>query len=138
MSFEISTECSSWQVFFCGLEFVTYEFTLPSNSHRPRIIAAQSEALSNRPRIVAAASKRDMHTRVRIISDDGHHASQAIHVVRAVSMADSRTERLHILLTASSNHHRLTHMYFKFIKLSLMSVGFPNTALESSCTKREE
>ena len=37
---------------------------------------------------------------MRIISDDGHRASaRAVGVVRLVSMADSRTERLRLLLT---------------------------------------
>ena len=57
---------------------------------------------------------------MRILSDDGDHATaRAIRVVRVVSTADSRTERLP-LLTASNNRHRLTRMYL--IKPLLISV----------------
>ena len=51
-------------------------YRISSNRHHPRIVAAQSEALDRNechPRIVAAASKRSTCTRVRMISDDGHH-----------------------------------------------------------------
>ena len=30
-------------------------------------------------------------------------------------MADSRTERLHVLLTASGNHHHLTHVPYQAV-----------------------
>ena len=94
----------------------------PSNSS---CTIRNSERNKHRPRIVAAASKRGTRTRVRIISDDGHYAStRTVCVVRAVPTADSRTERLRILLTASSNCHRLTRTYC--IQLSSMSPGFPN------------
>ena len=56
--------------------------------------------------IDATASRRGTHTRMRIISDDGHQASvRAVCVVQLVSTADSRTERLCVLLTASNSHH---------------------------------
>ena len=42
-------------------------------------------------------------THVQTTSDNGHHS-----VIWAISTADSRTENLHILLTASNNRHRLT------------------------------
>ena len=63
-------------------------------------------------------------TRVRMISDGGHHASaRTVYVVQVVPTAD-RTERLRVLLTVSSNRHCLTHLYP--IQPSLMSPGFPN------------
>ena len=84
----------------------------PSNSCHPQILATQSEALErneHRPRIVATASKRVMHTRVQMISDNAHHArARTVCVVQVLPTADSRTERLRVLLTVSSNHHRLT------------------------------
>ena len=49
-------------------------------------------------RIVAAATIRDTHTHMQIISDDGQWAStRAVYVVRLISMAHSRTERLDLL-----------------------------------------
>ena len=76
------------------------------------------------PRIVAVASKRGTRTHEWMISDDCHHASaRTVCVVRVISTADSRTERLRVLLTASSNHHRLTRTYL--IQPSLMSPDFP-------------
>ena len=76
------------------------------------------------PRIVAAGNKRGTRPCVQMISDDGSHASAStVCVVRVVPTADSRAERLRILLAASSNHHRLTHMYL--IQPSLMSPSFP-------------
>ena len=56
--------------------------------------------------------------------DDNHHASTSvIYVVQVVSTTHSRTERLCVLLTMSSNCHRLVHTYI--IQPFLMSVGFP-------------
>ena len=85
---------------------------LPSSSGRPRIVAAQSKALKrnkHRPRIVAAGSKRGTCRRVQMISDDGHHASAwTVRVVQVVRTAVGRTEGLCVVLTASSNRHRLT------------------------------
>ena len=44
--------------------------------------------------------------RVRMISDDSHHANaRTICVVRVVPTVDSRSERLHVLLTVSCNRH---------------------------------
>ena len=58
-----------------------------------------------------------------IISDNSHLVSaRAVCVVQLISMAESRTERLHILLTASSSRHRLTCAYL--IQPSLVSAGF--------------
>ena len=109
-----------------GLGLIIYTH-ISSNRRRPRIVAAQSEALERnkrRPRIVAAASKHGTRICVRMISDHGHHASaRTVCVVQVVPTADSRTERLHVLLTASSNRHRLTRTYL--IQPSLMSPGFP-------------
>ena len=48
------------------------------------------------------------------VNSFGHHANaRTIHVVRVIFTTDSRTERLsiHVLLTVSSNCHRLTRMY---------------------------
>ena len=43
---------------------------------------------------------------MQIISDDGHWASaRFVCVVRLVFTADSRTKRLHLLLTASNSRH---------------------------------
>ena len=101
---------------------------------------AQSEALERnkrRPRIVATASKRGTCPRLRMIFDgflidDGYHASaRSICVVRVVPTADSRTERLRVLLAASSNRHRLTRTYL--IQPPLMSPRLSkviNAALE--------
>ena len=48
--------------------------------------------------LVAVTSKRGTRTRVRVISDDSHHAStRTVCVVRVVSTAGSRTEKLCIL-----------------------------------------
>ena len=45
---------------------------------------------------------------MQIISDDGHQAStRAVHVVQLVSTADSRTERLRLLLTAPDSRHSI-------------------------------
>ena len=50
-----------------------------------------------------------MRTSVRMISKDGHHTSaRTVCVVGVISTANSKTERLHILLTASRNRHHLT------------------------------
>ena len=84
-----------------------------------------SKRNKRRFRIVAAASIRGTRTRVRMISDDGHQASaRAIRVVRHVSTAESRTERLRVLLTASNSRHCLTRTYL--IQPSLMYAGFSN------------
>ena len=73
-------------------------YRISSNRRRPRIVATQSKVLDRNkrhPRIVAAASKHGTHTHVRMISDDGHHAStRTVCVVRVVPTTDSRTERL--------------------------------------------
>ena len=48
-----------------------------------------------------------------MISDDGHHGSaRTVYVVRVVPTAHSRTERLRVLLTASSNCHCLTRTVY--------------------------
>ena len=73
---------------------------------------------------MASTGIHGTRTRVEIISDNGHQASaKAICVVRVVSTADSRTERLCVLQTASSDCYGLTRAYL--IKLSLMSATFP-------------
>ena len=95
-----------------------------SNRRCPRILAAQSEGFERnrrRPQIVATASKRGTCTCVQMISDDA--SARTACVAQVVPTADSRTERLRVLLTASSNHYRFIHMYL--IQPSLMSVGFP-------------
>ena len=49
---------------------------------------------------------------MRIIFYDGHGASaRAVRVVRLVSTADSRTERLHLLLTMPNSRHCIAHLY---------------------------
>ena len=60
---------------------------------------------------------------MQIISDEGHQASaRAVRVVRLVSTADGRTERLRKLLTASNSRRYIARTYL--IKSSLMSAGF--------------
>ena len=73
----------------------------------------------------SSRGKYGMRTHVQMICDDGHQASARpfFIVVRVVPMADSRTESLRVLLTASSNRHRLTRTYL--IQPSLMYPGFP-------------
>ena len=92
-----------------------FEYTPPSNSGRFRIVATQSEALEQNkrcPQIVATTSKRGTRTHVRMRSDDSHHGSAStVCVVQVIPTADSRTEGLRVLLTASSNRHRLTRTY---------------------------
>ena len=69
------------------------------------------------------AGKYGTCTHVRMISDDSHHASaRTVCVVRVLSMAESRTERLHVLLIMSSNHHHLTRTYL--IQLSFFFFFF--------------
>ena len=74
--------------------------------------------------MVVAAIIRGTRTHTRIISDDGHQASvRAVCVVRLVFMADSRadsrTERLRLLLKVCNSHH------IYLIQPSLMPAGFP-------------
>ena len=76
------------------------------------------------PRVVAAATIRGTCIRMRIISDDGNQTSaRAVCVVQLISTADSRTERLHLVLTASNSRHRIARMYL--IQPLLMLAGFP-------------
>ena len=93
---------------------------ISSNRCHPQIVAAQSKALEHnkcRPRIAAAASKHGTCTRVRMISDDCHHASaRTVRVVRVIPTADSRTERLCVLLTVSSSHQRLATVTVSLVR----------------------
>ena len=62
-------------------------------------------------------------TRTQIISNDGHRASaRAVHVVQLVSTADSRNERLCLLLTAPDSCHHIARMCL--IQSSLMLQAF--------------
>ena len=71
--------------------------------------------------IVAMASIHDAETRV---PSDAHWAiSRVACVLRLASMADSRTERLCVLLPASIRPSCIACMYL--IQLSLLSFGFP-------------
>ena len=57
-------------------------------------------------------------------SDDSHWASaRAVRVVQLFSMADSRTERLHVLLPASNSRRCIALTYL--VQPSLISAGFP-------------
>ena len=48
-----------------------------------------------------------------IISDDSHWAeTMAVCIVRLIFSSDSRTGRLHLLLTASKSCHCIARMYF--------------------------
>ena len=109
-------------------EFTFHAYRISSNRRRPRIVAVQSETLERNKcclQIVAAASKQGTCTRVWMISEDSHHTSaRSVRVVQVVPTADSRTERLCILLTVSSSHHHLSCTYL--IQLLLKSLGFPN------------
>ena len=62
------------------------------------------------PWIVAAASKHGRCTRMQMISDDGHHASTRTSHSNSWKH-DWQAARTTILLTASNNHHCLTHTY---------------------------
>ena len=81
----------------------------PLNSRHPQkssCTIGSSERNKRCPWIVAAASIHCTHTHMRIISDDDQQTSaRAVCVVRFVSTADSRTEKLYILLTASNSCH---------------------------------
>ena len=61
---------------------------------------------------------------MQIVFDDSLWTSaRAVDVVQLVSTADSTTERLCVLLTASNSRHCITPMCL--IQPSLMSAGFP-------------
>ena len=56
---------------------------------------------------------------MQIISGDGLQANaRAACLAQLISMADSRTERLCILLTASNSHHCIARMYTDACRLS--------------------
>ena len=75
------------------------------------------------PQLEAAATTCGTCTHVQIISDDGHRANtRAVCVVRLISTADSRTERLCLLLTAPKSS--LYRSYVLYLAV-LMSAGFP-------------
>jgi len=85
------------------------------------------------PQIVAATSIRGTRTCI-IVSDKDHWASaRAIGVVQLLSMADSRTERLRLLLTASKSCHCITRTYLS--QWSLMSEVFLTPPSNNSCKK---
>ena len=95
---------------------------MPSSNSRCTI--RSSERNKHHPWIVATATIHGTRTCMRIISYDGEWASvRAVHVLWLISTADSRTERLRVLLTASTSPHCTAHMYL--IQPSLMSAGFP-------------
>ena len=93
---------------FCDLFYI-----IPLNRHHRRIITAPNSTHTIRssgrnkcsPRIVAAATICGTCTHMEIISDDDYHAGRAVCAVQLVSMADNRTERLRLLLTASNSCH---------------------------------
>ena len=61
---------------------------------------------------------------MEIISVDGQRATTwVVGVVRLVPTGDSKTGRLHALLTVSNLCHCIDHSYF--IQPLLMSLGFP-------------
>ena len=59
------------------------------------------------------------HTYANDFPDVQQACARAVHVVQLISTADNRTERLHVLLTASNSHHHSA------IQPLLMSAGFP-------------
>ena len=62
--------------------------------------------------MVAAATIHDSRTHLQIIYDDSPCASaRAVRVVRLITKADSKTERLRLLLTASNSRHCIARMY---------------------------
>ena len=64
------------------------------------------------PRIIAMASIHSAQLRILIFANDAHWViSRAVCVLRLITMADSRTERLCILLPASIKPSCITHMY---------------------------
>ena len=66
-------------------------------------------------------------------SDDGHRASaRAVRVVQLFSMADSRTERLRVLLPASNCRRYIARTY----RPSLMSAGFKHRPQMVATQKR--
>ena len=99
----------------------TLEWLPPLNSYSPRIVTnlkycshiIGSSEQNKCPWPVALASKHGTHTQLRIISDDRYQAS-AVRVVWLVSMADSRTERLCVLLTASNSSHCIARIYIPY------------------------
>ena len=80
---------------------------LPSNSS---CTIGSSKQNKHRPRIVAAASIHSAQIHALIIATDAHWAiSRPVCVLRLISTADSRTERLCILLPASIRPSCITH-----------------------------
>ena len=81
------------QIWYCNIS----HYCISSNWCHPQIVGSprnsdhtigSSKRNKHHPQIVAAACIRGTHTRVRIISDDGHHTSaKATCVVRVVSTA---------------------------------------------------
>ena len=68
--------------------------------------------IRRRRRIVAAATMCGAQTPILIITTDAHWAiSRPAHVLRLVSMADSRTKSLCVLLSASIMPICITHTY---------------------------
>ena len=89
-------------------EHETATYRISSNSHCLRIVAAQSGSLSE-------INPALLYTSMRRISDYGHRASAwAVRFVRLLSMADSRTERLRLLLTASNSRHCIACTYVPY------------------------
>ena len=94
---------------------------LPSNSSHTIRSSKQNK---HHPRIVAVASIHSTRTHVLIIATNAQWAiSRPVRVLRLVFMADSRTERLCIILPASIRPSCIARMYL--IQPSLPSSSLP-------------
>ena len=63
---------------------------------------------------------------MQLVSGDDHRTSaRAVCVVQLVSTAESRTERLRLLLTASNSRHCIAHTYH--FQPSLVFAGLKQT-----------
>ena len=132
----LTTATHSFCNLFMYLSF-RWKYRISLNRHHPWMVAAQLEALSE-INVVLNSSRSSCTWHMQMISDDGHQAStRAVCVVWLISAADSRTERLCVLLTASNSRHCIAHTCL--IEPSLMSVEFPgikSPPLNRSCTKQ--
>ena len=87
-------------------------------------LSNSSEQNKSHPRIVFTASIHGARTCVLIIVINAQCViSRVVRVLRLTSMADSRTERLCILLPVSIRSGCITHMYL--IQPLLLSTSFP-------------
>ena len=100
-------DCNSDQSIYRNQDYCIY-----LNRRHPRIVTTQLEALNEiPPSNISYMAIICGSAHVGIFPDDDHHGStRVIYVVQVVSTTHSRTERLRILLTVSSNCHHLVHV----------------------------